>query len=221
LNPLPLPVAQPKQIPAHNFKSFPPKNHYLIVSAKGLMSSNPRTLGPKGGSLTFTLPSADPDEMAAVEALLKCYNESHQGFEFAVVRGAGMLHVVPRRARGLSGNLEPVKPVLDTVITIEPKERTGEALLEEVLKKVSIATNTHVWVGLGLQNGLNHTKTTIGGSGKTARSILEQCILEQRSGLSWVLFSDSDRNDYAFSITQMSPPKNIIFLPRPSPPGKP
>ncbi|MGH6840218.1 MAG: hypothetical protein ACREDT_15800, partial [Methylocella sp.] len=41
LNPLPLPVAQPKQIPAHNFKSFPPKNHYLIVSAKGLMSSNP------------------------------------------------------------------------------------------------------------------------------------------------------------------------------------
>ncbi|MGH6837675.1 MAG: hypothetical protein ACREDT_02510, partial [Methylocella sp.] len=42
LNPLPLPVAQPKQIPAHNFKSFPPKNHYLIVSAKGLMSSNPR-----------------------------------------------------------------------------------------------------------------------------------------------------------------------------------
>ncbi|MGH6839507.1 MAG: hypothetical protein ACREDT_12050, partial [Methylocella sp.] len=46
LNPLPLPVAQPKQIPAHNFKSFPPKNHYLIVSAKGLMSSNPRYSRP-------------------------------------------------------------------------------------------------------------------------------------------------------------------------------
>jgi hypothetical protein len=27
---------QPKQIPAHNFKSFPPKNHYLIVSEEGL-----------------------------------------------------------------------------------------------------------------------------------------------------------------------------------------
>jgi hypothetical protein len=34
-------VAQPKQIPAHNFKSFPPKNHYLIVSEEGLMSSDP------------------------------------------------------------------------------------------------------------------------------------------------------------------------------------
>ena len=41
LDPLPLLVAQPKQIPAHNFKSFPPKNHYLIVSEKGLMSSDP------------------------------------------------------------------------------------------------------------------------------------------------------------------------------------
>ncbi|MGH6868803.1 MAG: hypothetical protein ACREDA_08040, partial [Methylocella sp.] len=122
------------------------------------------------------------------------------------------------QARGLSGNLEPVKPVLDTVITIEPKERTGEALLEEVLKKVSIATNTHVWIGLAPQL---RTKTAIGGSGKTARSILEQLILEQRSGFSWVLFYGPDDKTYAFSITQMSPPKNIIFLPRPSPAGKP
>ena len=42
LDPLPLLVAQPKQIPAHNFKSFPPKNHYLIVSEEGLMSSDPK-----------------------------------------------------------------------------------------------------------------------------------------------------------------------------------
>ena len=38
-----------------------------------------RTLVPKGGSLTFTLPSADPDELGAVEALVKSYNESHRG----------------------------------------------------------------------------------------------------------------------------------------------
>jgi hypothetical protein len=41
LDPLPLFVAKPKQIPAQNFKSFPPKNHYLIVSEEGLMSSDP------------------------------------------------------------------------------------------------------------------------------------------------------------------------------------
>ncbi|MGH6837924.1 MAG: hypothetical protein ACREDT_03830 [Methylocella sp.] len=179
---------------------------------------NNRTLVPKGGSLTFTLPSADPDEMAAVEALLKSYNESHQGFEFAVVQGEGMLHIVPRQARGLSGNLEPVKPILDTVITIEPKERTSWELLKEVFKKVSIATNTRVEFGTVSYNMLFRSKTAIGGSGKTARSILEQWI---GGALSWELLNEPDTKVYLFNITQVSPPKNIIWLPRPSPAGKP
>jgi hypothetical protein len=39
--PLPLLIARPKHIPAHNFNSFPPNNHYLIVSAERFMSSDP------------------------------------------------------------------------------------------------------------------------------------------------------------------------------------
>jgi hypothetical protein len=35
------------------------------------------------------------------------------------VQGAGLLHVVPRKMTGLSGNLEPVKPILDTAITVD------------------------------------------------------------------------------------------------------
>jgi hypothetical protein len=42
---------------------------------------------------------------------------------------------VPRQMTGLAGNLEPVTPVLDAVITIEPKERTAEEFLEEIFKK--------------------------------------------------------------------------------------
>ena len=79
---------------------------------------------------------------------------------------------------GLSGNLEPVKPVLDTVITIEPKERTAYELIEGICKKIAISTNTNVVMGTVPTNMLSQTKTSIGGSGKTARSILEQLILE-------------------------------------------
>jgi hypothetical protein len=65
---------------------------------------------------------------------VKIYNEGHRSNVFAVVRGVvGLLHVVPRQMTGLSGNPEPVKPVLDTVITIAPRERTSDALLEEML----------------------------------------------------------------------------------------
>jgi hypothetical protein len=149
--------------------------------------ARPRDLAPKGGSLSFTLPSADPDELGAVEALVKSYNASRGGNVFAVVRGAGLLHVVPRNVTGLSGNLEPVKPVLDTVITVEPRERTAEALIEEVLKKISISTNIHVGEGTVPINMLNNTKTSIGGSGKTARSILEQWIVESDAPMSWRL----------------------------------
>jgi len=188
-----------------------------LQSLKGSKS----TLVPKGGSLTFTLPSAEPDELGAVEALLKSYNESHRGFEFAVVQGAGLLHVLPRKARGLSGNLEPVKPVLDAPITIEPKERTSEALIEEVCNKVSIATNTHVEMGTISFNMLTRTKTSVGGSGRTARSILEQWILERRAGLSCWLLYEPDEKDYALNVSQVAPVKTLILLPRPLPAGKP
>jgi hypothetical protein len=164
-------------------------------------------LVPKRGSLTFTLPSAEPDEMGAVEALVKSYNASRGGNVFAVVRGAGLLHVVPQKMTGSSGNLEQVKPVLDTVITVEPKERTAYALIEEICKKISIATNTDVAFGSGPINMLTQTKTSIGGSGKTARSILEQLILETgaRLSLSWELFYGPDVKEYALNISWVMP----------------
>jgi len=156
-------------------------------------------LVPKSRSLTFTLPSANPDELGAVEALVKSYNASRGGNVFAVVRGTGLLHVVPRQKTGSSGNLEPVKPILDTVITIEPKERTADALIEEICKKSFISTNTHVGTGPVAMNFLQ-TKTSIGGSGKTARSILEQLILEIGAPLSWRLFYGPDDKSYALNI---------------------
>jgi hypothetical protein len=97
-----------------------------------------------------------------------------------------------------------VKPVLDTVITIEPRERTSEALIEEVLKKVSIATNTHLAMGTIDPNLLHHTKTSMGGSGRTARSILEQWMLERRARLSWRLLYGPDEKDYVLNISQPS-----------------
>jgi len=153
---------------------------------------------PKAAILTFPLPAANQDELGTVNAVVKIYNESHRGFEFAVVQAGSLLHVVPRKATGLSGNFEPVKPVLDTVITIEPRERTSYALIKEICNKISVSTNTHVGIGYIPVNMLFNTKTSIGGSGKTARSILEQWILETGGGLSWLLLYEP--KEYALNI---------------------
>jgi hypothetical protein len=117
------------------------------------------------------------------------------------VQGVSLLHVVPQKVTGLSGNLEPVKPVLDTVITIEPKERTSYALIEEVCDKIPIATNPHVIFGTVPENRLDNTKTSIGGFGETARSILEQWILERGARLSWqLLYSPDEKWGYSLNI---------------------
>jgi hypothetical protein len=164
-----------------------------------------RTLVPKGGSFSFTLPSDNPDESGAVEALVKSYNASGRGQVFAVVHGAGLLHVVPRQAIGLSGFREPVKPVLDTEITVEPKERTADALLEEICKKISTSTNSNVVMGTVPINMLLNTTTSIGGSRRTARSIIEQWILESGAPLSWRLLYGPDVKIYALNIGVVAP----------------
>jgi hypothetical protein len=68
-------------------------------------------LVPKAAILSFPLPATSQDKSSTVNSVVKIYNESHRGFEFAVVQGAGLLHVVPRQMIDLSGNLEAVKPV--------------------------------------------------------------------------------------------------------------
>jgi hypothetical protein len=179
----------------------PVQNQSQLQLFQHAPAANHRTLVPKGGSLSFTLPPANPDEFGTVEALVKSYNSSHQGIVFAVIQGVGVLHVVPRDATGSFGYHEPVKPVLDTVITVEPKERTALALLEEVCRKISVGTNTDVVVGESPTNMLVQMKTSIGGSRKTARSILDQLILESGAPLSWQLFYGPDNPvGYALNI---------------------
>jgi hypothetical protein len=107
---------------------------------------------------------------------------------------------------GLAGNIEPVKPVLDALITIKPSERTEE-FLEEIFTKVSFATHTHVThveMGTASYNMLHRSKTSIGGPG-TARSILEQWILEFRGGFSWTLLYFPPDKSYSLNIIQEAP----------------
>ena len=75
---------------------------------------------PKGAILLFPVPETNQEELSTVNAVVKIYNESHRSFVFALMR-VSLLHVLPLQMTGLSGNLEPVKPVLDMVITIEPR----------------------------------------------------------------------------------------------------
>jgi hypothetical protein len=71
LNPCPLFVAQPEQIPAHQF--FPNTNQYRIVQTEKLMSSDPRTRSPfAGGALTGTGPPPAMRPLTSITSRLVC-----------------------------------------------------------------------------------------------------------------------------------------------------
>jgi hypothetical protein len=61
-----------------------------IQESSGLAPGATDVTVPKAAILTFPLPAANQDELSTAEAVVKIYNESHRGFEFAVVRGAGL-----------------------------------------------------------------------------------------------------------------------------------
>jgi hypothetical protein len=156
-----------------------------------------RTLATSG-SLTFALPSAHQAQPGMIEDLVKAYNASSSGNAFAVVHGAKLLHVVPQKVIGVSG--EAARPVLDTAIKVEPKDRTALELIEEVCNKVSAAAHTNVVVGTVPTNMLINQHTSLGGSGAPARSILESLVLELGAPVSWQLFYDPEYKLYALNI---------------------
>jgi hypothetical protein len=171
----------------------------------GLLMPGHRVLIPKGGSLSITTSSGDQAESAAavrdyVEAAVNAYNASRGGEVFAVTQGDQLIHVLPRKVTGPSGTLEPVTPILDTAITIAPRERTAFALLEEICTAIAAGTTHEVVIGITPVNLLMNSRVSIVASNKAARSVLEELIQTLDAPLSWKVFYDPGLKWYVVNI---------------------
>jgi len=179
----------------------------LVQRYQGGTAETTKTLIPKGGTVSFTLPSTNSDQLTAAQALVNSYNDGRGANLFAVVRGAKLVHIVPIKVTGSSGTLEPVKPILDTIITVTPQERTALQLLEQICQAISIDTKNKVVVGTNPSNLLMQARTSIGATNKTARSLLETLILQIGAPLSWELFYDAGLKWYVLNFDLMRPVK--------------
>jgi hypothetical protein len=161
-----------------------------------------RILIPKGGKLTFTVPSAPGGEqrVAAVEALVKTFNTSRNGNLFAVLKGSRFIHVTPQQIAGRAGKLEPVKPLLDTVITLPPKQRNSFELLEAICGQLSLVTKGQVVVGTAPVNLLATKNVSLGANNEPARAVLERLLLAQEKAMSWQLFYDPGLKWYVLNL---------------------
>jgi hypothetical protein len=167
----------------------------------------PRVLIPKGGKFNFeydvirdTNGRSDPGVI--LQRLLDAYAASGSSARFRMESTDKSIHIIPTGAKDISGKLAPQKSVLDAVITLPVKDRTGLQALEDLCVAVSRATQMRVVVGtipIGLF--IEH-KDQHGVAGRKAREALAQLLERMGNGtnLSWQLLYDPGMKMYALNI---------------------
>jgi hypothetical protein len=160
------------------------------------MGIKPRTLSftyklppaapPSGGS-SQTEAEAEVEVADALSSVLDGYAASGGPETFTVTKEDGVFHVVATNFLNKEGKLQQLTPILDTKITIQPKQRTRLGLFQAICQSLTKATGISVeemdfpFNGGSLQA---QATTTISGSDVTARSLLGMLLAEMAAPMS-------------------------------------
>jgi len=177
----------------------PDSTHRVIVQ-KDLTLSFEYKLPPSTLSSTGEQEQTRQETEAAVadalSSILDGYKASGGPVTFKVTEGDGIFHVVPTNFLSKEGKLEQTTPILDTKITVLPKQRSRIQLLVEIGELLSKTTGTAVGLGqfpFNLGSNQAQAITEISGSDVTARSLLSQLLAEMGAPITKeVTFDDPD-----------------------------
>jgi hypothetical protein len=161
-----------------------------------IMGIKPRTISftcklppaapPSGGS-SQTGAEAEAEVANALSSVLDGYAASGGPETFTVTKEEGIFHVVAINFLNKEGKLQQLTPILDTKITILPRQRTRLGLFQEICQSLTKATGISVgemdfpFNGGSLQA---QATTTISGSDVTARSLLGMLLAEMAAPMS-------------------------------------
>jgi len=157
----------------------------------------PRTImGMKSRELHFSyLPDArtNVEIKRGIQNALNGNNSASPPIIFEVKEVGGRFHVYPSKVRNVNGEYIAYKPLLDTIISLERKERTDDEFEYNFCGALVSATNTSIFPntgGFSWPNSFN--KTTLGGTNVVARELLVQYLsarearpLARRGKYSW------------------------------------
>ena len=195
----------------------------LVRRDHGVGDNVQRVMIPKGRRITFayTLPpgvgpsgaatqagpaanSPAPEAAAAIENAVNSYTRARNVKMFAVIEWGSMLHVVPTRFVNESRSFQILRPLLDSNISVAPRQRTAGDLLEEICRSVSVVSGRTLLLGAPPGNLLHTYVTQLGATNEKARSVLDRLFDEMRPQismpLSWQLFCDANFRVCALNI---------------------
>jgi hypothetical protein len=163
--------------------------------------SNPhRVLVPVRRTITFALPETQAGAMrsqsgqsaaalAAVKSLLDSYALAGGAGVFDVSENSSGLHVVSRAYADVSGQLQSLKPALETRVSITEGLRPAFDVLDEICGQISLGGRV-VDVGTVPTNLLANHPVNVDVKSASARDILGSISKQIGVPLSWQLFCD-------------------------------
>ena len=174
----------------------PDPSHRVIVQKSLTLSfayKPPASVISASGRVRQTQPETEAEVANALSSVLDGYAAAGGPVTFTVVEEDGAFHVAPTNFLNRDGKLQQMTSVLDTKITISPKQRTAESLLNEICEALTKATGIHVGGGTVPMNLFMRSTTEISGSDVAARSVLSRLLAELATPISQdVVFDGPD-----------------------------
>jgi hypothetical protein len=150
----------------------------------------------KGADINVTVPepsgSSPAEQESFLRSLLSKFHASGARDFTLLNLSEGRLTVTPT---------DPSKRVLDTPILLEPKSRSIDATIDEILKLVNVKTGITIVRGGLIDNDLANTKTVVGTDKPIpAREALAQALDGAFYRKFWILTWEPSDNNYVIGI---------------------
>lgn len=150
-------------------------------------------------------------KQAAAEALgsvLKAYTASGAREVFSLREEDGMFAIVPAKIVDQDGQGQSTTPIVDTRISLAPKNRTCAELLNDLCDSLTRITHVRVDCVLQLDPRILDSPTAVSGENTSVYSVLDQLITKMNT--------PTKGTSYVYGPDGQAVPKEVIFY---GPPG--
>jgi hypothetical protein len=170
------------------------------------MNNGSRTELPAGGEFSVEFPAKATDQEKTLRLIVDAYNQSKNPGRFELRRTTeGDFYVTGVAAHNEKGAMSSQEPLFDIAITLASQERSVADSLDLLCSAVAAQEHTTIVVGISPRSILEHTTAPIGGSKKSARELLIDCLRATHRNLYWRLLFNPAAKCYFLNIHSARP----------------
>jgi hypothetical protein len=140
------------------------------------------------------------DPAALLEALIRDHAARRNAGRFRLLRSGPVYQMVPDRVAGLDGRLRRTVPLLDTMITLAPKDRSVLETVREICSALDSPPDIRVSPGMIPEEPATRRRVFLGVAREKARDVLLRIPGTTKETLVWRLYYDPAGKQYLMNL---------------------